>query len=380
MKRFLRGLFLAWAGVAALATGLSCASSQSATTPKTPYGLPDGLYSEITTTRGVVVCQLYYTKTPMTVASYVGLAEGTLGPQPRKPFFDGSPYHRVVTNFVVQGGQGADGRGAGYSFPDEFVPGLRHDSVGVLQMANDGPDSNGSQHCLMLSAQNRLNYEHTVFGHVVRGMEVLPQIQQADKTHQGDKMITVRILRIGPAAQAFHVDEESFKAMVAKAPRYVGPRRPGPDASFDDPDTILPTDIPRALHFNYKLTSFTRVNGVKFFGRVFAITPAGSVDDYVRDLATRLGVAQQGALAVYFADHDDWRIWIGDGTAKAFSGKETLDTARENFLADARKRAAAFVETAQQAAGADHPLTAGQKIKFQVDAVLDGMIFKLEPK
>jgi cyclophilin family peptidyl-prolyl cis-trans isomerase len=374
MKPFSRRSFFALARVTILMAALSLLAMSCATSPKTPYGLPDGLYSEITTTRGVVVCELYYTKTPMTVASYVGLAEGILGPEPRKPFFDGSPYHRVVTNFVVQGGQRADGKGAGYSFPDEFVPGLRHNSVGVLQMANDGPDSNGSQNCLMLSEQNRLNYEHTVFGHVVRGIDVLPKIQQ------GDKMITVRILRIGAAAQAFHVDEASFKAMVDKAPRYVGPRRPGPDASFEDPDTILPTDIPRALHFNYKLTSFARINGVKLLGRVFAKTPAGSVDDYVRDLATRLGVAQKGVLVVYFADKDDWRIWISDGSAATFSRGKNLNAAREEFLADARKRAAAFVVTAEQAAGPDKPLTPGQKIKYQVDAVLDGMIFKLEPK
>ena len=187
-----------------------------------PYGLPDGLYAEITTTRGVVVCELYFTKPPMTVASYVGLAEGTLGPQPRQPFFDGSAYHRVVADFVAQGGAApGGGEGPGYSFPDEFVPGLRHDSAGVLQMANDGPDSNGSQHCLMLSEQERLNYLHTVFGHVVRGLEVLPKIQQ------GDRMMTVKILRLGPAAMAFRADEAAFREMVAKAPRYSGPRRPG---------------------------------------------------------------------------------------------------------------------------------------------------------
>lgn len=238
---------------------------EGAAAAENPYGLPDGLYAEITTTRGVVVCELYFTKTPMTAASYVGLAEGTLGPRPRQPFFDGSAYHRVVADFVAQGGAApGGGEGPGYSFPDEFVPGLRHDSAGVLQMANDGPDSNGSQHCLMLSEQERLNYLHTVFGHVVRGLEVLPKIQQ------GDRMMTVRILRLGPAARAFRADEAAFREMVAKAPRYSGPRLPGADASFDDPDTVLPTDIPRALHFNYKLTSFARVNGRKIYGRVFA--------------------------------------------------------------------------------------------------------------
>ncbi len=352
-----------------------CLAAVAGVAAENPYGLADGLYAEITTTRGVVVCELYFTKTPMTVANYVGLAEGTLGPEPRKPFFDGSAYHRVVPDFVAQGGAAANGaEGAGYAFPDEFVPGLRHDSAGVLQMANDGPDSNGSQHCLMLSEQERLNYLHTVFGHVVRGLEVLPKIQQ------GDKMITVRILRLGAAARAFRADEAAFQEMVARAPRYSGPRRPGADASFDDPDKVLPTDIPRALHFNYKLTSFARVNGRKIYGRVFAKTPEGPAEDYVRELAVRLGVAKTGALAVYFADHDDWRIWIGEESVSGFGGGKTLEAARQEFLAEARKKAAGFVETAQKAAGADKPLTAGQKIKFQVDAVLDGLIFRMERK
>src|SRR6476620_10076535 len=93
-----------------------------------PYGLPDGLYTEITTERGVVVCELFYQKTPMTVANHVGLAEGTLGPEPRKPFYDGVKWHRVVPEFVVQGGDpsGTGDGGSGYEFPDEIVPGLRH--------------------------------------------------------------------------------------------------------------------------------------------------------------------------------------------------------------------------------------------------------------
>ena len=84
----------------------------------------DGLYAEISTPRGAVLCELFFQKTPLTVASFVGLAEGTLGPSPRKPFFNGLTFHRVVPDFVVQGGDPTatgDG-GPGYSFPDEFVP------------------------------------------------------------------------------------------------------------------------------------------------------------------------------------------------------------------------------------------------------------------
>ena len=96
-----------------------------------PHGLPDGLYTEITTERGVVVCELFYEKMPMTVVNHVALAEGALGPKPRQPFYQGLTWCRVVPGFVVQGGdpQGTGEGGAGYLFPDEIVPGLRHEGL-----------------------------------------------------------------------------------------------------------------------------------------------------------------------------------------------------------------------------------------------------------
>src|SRR5262249_15928172 len=134
------------------------------TQPANPYHLPDGLYSEITTEHAVVVCELYYRQTPMTCANYVGLTEVTLGPKQAQPYYNGLSWHGVIRHFVIQGG---DGGRLGYQFPDEIVPGLLHDSIGVLQMANGGPDTNGSQFCLMTNPENRLNYNHTIFGHVV---------------------------------------------------------------------------------------------------------------------------------------------------------------------------------------------------------------------
>jgi cyclophilin family peptidyl-prolyl cis-trans isomerase len=356
-----------------------------------PYGLPDGLYAEITTERGVMVGELYFRATPLTVASYVGLAEGTLGPRPHKPFFDGLKWHRVVPGFVVQGGDptGTGDGGPGYEFTDEIVPGLRHDSIGVMQMANDGPDSNGSQYCLMLSPQPRLNYLHTVFGHLVRGLAVLPQIRQGDT-------MRVTILRLGAAAQAFRADDASFAALLvrAQAHRYQGPREPGPNAPFDDPDKLLPTDWPRAQAFNFKLANFERFTGVTIVARVLARTPVAAggpgLEAWLTAEAERLGVSQNGALAVYIATEARWHLVIGAHSVTRFTrtgpmGEPqppglSLVRAEEQFLAAARARGDAAWARAQAAATPDKPLPTGQALKLQVDAVLDGLIFKLEPR
>ena len=100
--------------------------------------------------------------------------------------------------------------GPGYEFADEFAPGLHHDSAGILSMANDGPDTNGSQFFITHREVNRLNYLHTVFGRTVRGLEVLPQVRQDDP-------MKVKILRLGAAARAFRADDATFAALTLMA-------------------------------------------------------------------------------------------------------------------------------------------------------------------
>src|SRR5262249_5734855 len=155
----------------------------------------------------------------------------------------------------------------------------------------------------MLSPQQRLNYEHTVFGHVVRGLDVLQKVQQGDA-------MSVKILRLGDAAKAFKADKATFDALVAKATRYAGARQPSADTPFDDPDKVLPAQNVRAQHFNFKLTNFERFTGRWIGARLLAKTPEGNVNDYMRTMARKLGTDKVGAFALYTAGTGTWHLWI----------------------------------------------------------------------
>jgi FKBP-type peptidyl-prolyl cis-trans isomerase len=174
--------------------------------------LPDGLYAKMTTDQGDIILSLEYEKVPVTVSNFVGLAEGTIDFENRagKHFYDGIVFHRVIDDFMIQAGcPFSNGRGGpGYSFPDEFDPSLKHDSPGVLSMANSGPDTNGSQFFITHVATPWLDGKHAVFGHVVEGQDVVNSIKQ------GDTIKSVRILRIGKAAKNFTVTEETFRQKV----------------------------------------------------------------------------------------------------------------------------------------------------------------------
>jgi cyclophilin family peptidyl-prolyl cis-trans isomerase len=347
--------------------------------------LPDGLYAEIRTPKGVITCELEYAKAPLTVANFVGLAEGTLGPAPRRPFFDGLTFHRVVPGFVIQGGDPlATGEGGpGYTFPDEFGPGLGHDSAGVLSMANEGPDTNGSQFFITLAPTERLNFLHAVFGRTVDGADVLPRIAQGDVMH-------VRILRRGAAALAFKADSAAFAALVAKTPRYGFEKEPGPKAHFDDPDRLLPTDPPRAANFNFKLGNVERATALRFYCRLFSkFTPGPSApnpDAFVDGVFQSLELAESGVLAVYFADQDRWVLRVGKSTAGRFirpTQKEGTaaksDPVAEEltfFVTSARSREAKY-DTLGAASVTNFLQIPGQKIKVSVDAILDEILVQL---
>jgi peptidylprolyl isomerase len=177
--------------------------------------LSEGVYAQFDTNKGRILAVLYYERAPLTVINFVGLAQGTIATSqgPSKKYYDGLVFHRVIKDFMIQGGDptGTGRGGPGYRFPDEFVKGLTHDSPGILSMANAGPGTNGSQFFITHKATPWLDYKHTVFGRVVKGQDVVNKIQK------GDRINTLTILRIGEAAKAFKADQASFDAAVNKA-------------------------------------------------------------------------------------------------------------------------------------------------------------------
>lgn len=168
----------------------------------------DGVFAIMKTSKGTIVLELEYQKTPMTVCNFVGLAEGTLDAAKGKPFYDGLTFHRVIKDFMIQGGDpsGNGTGGPGYKFPDEFDASLKHDGPGTLSMANSGPGTNGSQFFITHVATPWLDGKHTIFGKVLSGQDVVNAIAV------GDKIVSVKIERRGSEAKKFSAKQADFNA------------------------------------------------------------------------------------------------------------------------------------------------------------------------
>jgi peptidyl-prolyl cis-trans isomerase A (cyclophilin A) len=195
-------------------------STTAKPTPKTT-AVVEGIFATIATNKGNIVVQLDYKKTPVTVANFIALAEGkntfvTNEKLKTKPFYDGLKFHRVISDFMIQGGDpsGNGSGGPGYAFKDEFTD-LKFDKGGILAMANAGPASNGSQFFITHKDTPWLNGKHTIFGHVTQGMDIVNLIAQ------NDVILKVTIVRKGTLAKAFDApkvfsDYYSNKAEDAK--------------------------------------------------------------------------------------------------------------------------------------------------------------------
>ena len=194
----------------ALLVGVSCTSTNT----NNNNNMEDGMYANIKTNKGEILIKLEFEKTPLTVANFIGLAEGKMKNKKKSlgtPYYDGLKFHRVIADFMIQGGC-PDGNGTGdpgYKFADEFHDDLKHDKAGILSMANSGPTTNGSQFFITHKETPWLDGKHSVFGSVIEGMDVVNSIVQDDVIE------TMTIIRKGSTAKSFDA-VKVFTSLQAK--------------------------------------------------------------------------------------------------------------------------------------------------------------------
>jgi len=206
--------------------------------------MQDGIYAKFNTSKGEILVKLTHDKTPGTVGNFVALAEGKQKNSAKPegdPYYDGLSFHRVIPDFMIQGGcpQGTGTGSPGYKFEDEFHPELRHSEPGVLSMANAGPGTNGSQFFITHVPTPHLDNKHTVFGHVQSGQEVV------DSITQGDKIESLEIVRLGNEAEiwdalsAFQNFEKSKEERIKKEREAQAAELDKVAAGFDETESGL---------------------------------------------------------------------------------------------------------------------------------------------
>ena len=193
--------------------------------------MKDGLYAKFNTSKGAILVALEYQKTPGTVGNFVALAEGNLENSAKPqgmPYYDGLKFHRVIPDFMVQGGcpLGTGTGNPGYKFDDEFHVDLKHDGPGILSMANAGPGTNGSQFFITHVATPWLDNKHTVFGHVTEGQDVV------DAIVQGDQIDTIDIIRVGADAEHFNAIE-AFRTFEGSREKRIAAEREAKKAELN---------------------------------------------------------------------------------------------------------------------------------------------------
>jgi FKBP-type peptidyl-prolyl cis-trans isomerase len=193
--------------------------------------MQDGLYAKFNTSKGEILVALEYEKTPGTVGNFVALAEGDLENSVKAqgtPYYNGLKFHRVIPDFMIQGGCPlSSGTGnPGYQFDDEFHPELKHNAPGILSMANAGPGTNGSQFFITHVPTPWLDGNHTVFGKVIEGQDVV------DAIAQNDELSSLDIIRVGDAAEVFNA-VESFRTFEGSREKRLAEARQSADAELD---------------------------------------------------------------------------------------------------------------------------------------------------
>ena len=266
--------------------------------------LPDGLYAVFATSRGQILVSLDYNAAPMTVANFVGLAEGTITNKtypPGKPFFDGSIWHRVVKGHVIQGGEPSvvndpanqEESSTGYEIPNE-ISHLSHNKPGMIGMANAGPHTNTCQYYITLADRSYLDGNYTLFGEVFDGMDVVNNIEQGDTT------FSISIIRSGNEALEFQVNDWLFSDLVSKQwtkVRFEKEIRKEKDEKFINDNFPGLITLPSGLRYRIELTGKGK-NPVD--GSVVNISYSGMLTNGVRFVSSAEGKPMDGYKAESF--------------------------------------------------------------------------------
>lgn len=292
--KFICLLFLAMTAGLGAQTKKKAATPKKATTTTKKAGTSNqepGIYAQFETTKGRIVVKLEYQKAPITVANFISLAEGTNtavnAKYKGKPFYTGLKFHRVIKDFMIQGGDplGNGSGDPGYKFKDEIDPSLKHDTAGILSMANSGPGTNGSQFFITHKDTPWLDGKHTVFGKVTSGMDVVNAIEQ------NDVIMEIKIIRNGAEAKKFDAakvfneyfankDEVEKKQLAAEAEKKKALEAefaPVKAKKVAELNAIRATTTKTASGLEYSIT--TKGKGIKPASGTVYVNYAGYLED-----------------------------------------------------------------------------------------------------